>query len=375
MKWLKNIFRSTEQPTKNEKWLNGEVAPMELNQQDYFTLSTVHTCIKLLSETIASLPLHTFREVDGDKQRVDNSISYMLEERPNPYISDYEFKKQIIVNLCIYGNAYVWIERDSEKKPINLWVLQNASPELNFNTGKIIYRTTLLNGEPKIFNYMDIIHIKGLSIDGLNGISPLKSLQDNLLVSKKVSELLKSYYSKNLFGSVILKFDAMLNDELLNNVGKKFSKVYRSNNFGLIPLGGGTEVIPFPTKSLKEFELTESQKYISKEIANVFGIPLGLLGFDGIQWNNVEQLYLMLIKNIEPLCTGIEKETSFKLYKQRRTYCKFNFRKLLKADIKTQAEYLKTLVDGNIMTIDEARTYLDLPKREEIQDGAKSNIK
>lgn len=368
------LFRRTEKRSAGStnpvtSWLSGLMPQTQVTTESAFKTTTVHTCISLLAETIASLPMQSYRKSNGRKAKIDNDISYLLETRPNILMSSYELKKNLITQLLVYGNAYVWIQRDQNKKPINLWLLssQATEPQIDLN-GRLYYNTTLHNNVPKEVNALDMIHIKTMSLDGIKGISYLDVLQDNLIIDQKINSLFKSYYSKNLFGSVVLELSTTAGPNMKNAAVESLQQLYAGDSFRVIPIGNGEKLSPFPTKSISEYKLTESKKQIATEICNLFHIPLGLLGGIGAEQNNIGDLYLQLIKSLDGLITGIEEEFSFKVYSQRNIYVEISYNKLLRTDIKTQAETLTSLVGNKIITINEARNELGYEEREETNE-------
>lgn len=87
-------------------------------------MAAVYACIRLLSQSIAKLPLHTYSTKSGKTEReYKHPVSYLLETRPNPYMTPYEFKETMEMHRQLFGNAYAEIQFGNDGYPKGLWIL------------------------------------------------------------------------------------------------------------------------------------------------------------------------------------------------------------------------------------------------------------
>ena len=86
------------------------------------TFSAVFACVRIISESIASLPVRVYKlESDGDKiQEISHPINKLLTRNPNEFMTTYTFLDVLMNNLLLDGNSYFYIERDSSARPISL---------------------------------------------------------------------------------------------------------------------------------------------------------------------------------------------------------------------------------------------------------------
>jgi HK97 family phage portal protein len=143
---LKNLItKDEEKPTAEKesnivtpsKWLinwitGGETESGEtVSEETAMKMASVYACIRLLSQSVAKLPLHTYTTKSGKKEREYNhAVAYLLENRPNPYMTPYEFKETMEMHRQLYGNAYAEIQFGRDGYPKGLWILNPALTEI-----------------------------------------------------------------------------------------------------------------------------------------------------------------------------------------------------------------------------------------------------
>ena len=136
-------------------------------------LSAVWACVRLRSQTIARLPMHLY---DKDKQIASNHYLYrILHDSPNADMTASEFWESMVASLDLWGNAYALIVRNTRNNEVvSLDVL---NPEhMAVKRSKTGVLTYLYRDGHILYNYAedDILHIKGFTVDGLIGLSPIK---------------------------------------------------------------------------------------------------------------------------------------------------------------------------------------------------------
>src|ERR1019366_9143670 len=138
-------------------------------------VSTVAACVKTISESIASLPLVIYeRSNNGRQVAYGHSPYHLLADAPNDDMSAFTFWEWVTVGLCLHGNSYVQIQRDSQGAAIALWpLLANLTTPVRMLDGSIAYRTT--DGQqPRVLASKDVLHFLMGSHDGLIGLSPIQ---------------------------------------------------------------------------------------------------------------------------------------------------------------------------------------------------------
>src|SRR5690242_17865782 len=138
------------------------VSGVRVNEGNALGISTVHQCVRVIADTVASLPCFLYLRTKSGKERaVDHPLYRLLHEEPNPYMSPFEFKQTLQGHLCLWGNAYAEIERNGAGQVVNLWPLRPDRMELQVYNGRIFYYyTTPEGGKQQLTN---VFHLRGLS--------------------------------------------------------------------------------------------------------------------------------------------------------------------------------------------------------------------
>ena len=154
--------------------VNSGVAVDELRSMQ---TSAVYACVRVISETIASLPCYLYKK-EKDKQvpAREHPLFEVLHDMPNSEMTSYTFREVIMTSLLLYGNAYARIIKDKAGHCTGLWYLkpQYMQVERDTHTKKIKYTySDDITNKTFVYKPEQIFHIVGLSYDGIKGISPI----------------------------------------------------------------------------------------------------------------------------------------------------------------------------------------------------------
>ena len=145
-----------------------------VNERTAMQTTAVYACVRILSETIASLPLHTYMNTESGKEKArDHPIYHLLSDSPNPEMTSFVFRETLMGHLLLWGNSYSQIIRDGHGKVIAIYpLLPDKMTVGRSDKGEIYY---LYNSEGKEFllRKEEVLHIPGLGFDGLIGYSPI----------------------------------------------------------------------------------------------------------------------------------------------------------------------------------------------------------
>jgi HK97 family phage portal protein len=156
-------------------WLGGGQSSTGLNVNETTAMQStgVYACVKILAETIGSLPLHVYQEQrDGSKLKaVDHPLYKLLHQQPNPEMTTQEWLETITGHLMLWGNCYSEIQYDFGGRPIALWPLRPDRMQVYRNPRRyeLDYQFSLYRGGLAHLNPMQVLHIRLLSRDGIIG--------------------------------------------------------------------------------------------------------------------------------------------------------------------------------------------------------------
>ena len=187
---ITNIFHSRDKP---RNLLNGSgysfmfgrsAAGQAVNERSAMQMSAVYACVRILAESIASLPLHFYQYNDagGKEKAVNHPLYWLLHDEPNPEMSSFSFRETLMTHLLLWGNAYAQIIRNGRGEVIALYPLMPDRMTVDRDArGRIYYEYTRSDSDANtlgkkssvILSPEDVFHIPGLGFDGLVGYSPI----------------------------------------------------------------------------------------------------------------------------------------------------------------------------------------------------------
>jgi HK97 family phage portal protein len=175
---------------KWEAWLDGgtgslSAAGVPVNSQTALTWAIVWGCVLVKSQDIAKVPLTLYRRigingVDGREEAFGDPVWSLLRVKPNPYMTPYVFRQTMQANKDTQGNAYAIIERDRGGAPVALWPRSPEDVRPMVKDGALIYEVSNKDGTKTPYLAQNIFHLKGLSKDGITGLSPIEYFREGI---------------------------------------------------------------------------------------------------------------------------------------------------------------------------------------------------
>ena len=158
-------------------------AGKRVNERSAMQMTAVYSCVRILAEAVAGLPLHLYRyKEDGGKEKaIDHPLYLLLHDEPNPEMSSFVFRETLMTHLLLWGNAYAQIIRNGKGEVIALYPLMPDRMTVDRDRdGKLYYEYTVstddaptVKGTVVRLKSSDVLHIPGLGFDGLVGYSPI----------------------------------------------------------------------------------------------------------------------------------------------------------------------------------------------------------
>jgi HK97 family phage portal protein len=310
-------------------------AGIAVNDKNALTLSAVYACVKILSETIAELPIDKFKYLkDGSKERVYDPINRLVGVAPNSYTTSYTFRQTLMACTALYGNGYARIEFDKRMQPTALHLINPQKVEIKqvTETGEILY---VIDGKEPLESWR-VLHIKNLSFDGIVGVSPLVYHAESIANGLALQEYNNRFFGQGSLQSVVITRPGGITPEGLQALRDEWVNTYqgRENQHKTMVLTNGMDVksISIPPE---QAQFIASRNYNVEDIARVYRIPQHMLQkLDRATNNNIEhqglefQQYTML-----PWIKNWEQELDKKLLKATDEYFKFNLNALSRGDL------------------------------------------
>lgn len=323
--------------------------------------NVIFSCVNILSDDIAKLPVKVYRNKDGHIEKVpDNNIQYLLGVRPNAYMTPFNFKKAIITDMCFTGNFYAVIKFDKKGKIVELIPLNPLTTRVvrDKDTKKHMYQTEL-NGVKKYLQPYEVIHIKGLSRDNYTGVSPIDVIKEQAMSSRLATDLNQKILKAGGTPQGVLEVQTKLGKEHKDIVRESWNKTNSEHAIAIIDNGMTYKQIGV---SQADLQFLEGQKFNQQQIAAIYKVPLHKINqLDHATYTNIEHQSIDYVKNtLQPLVVQIEEEFNYKFFsneleEEKGLYTKFNLDSELRGDSKARAEVHDIQIRSGIKTINEIR--------------------
>jgi len=342
---------------------SGTTAGVRVSQDNALTISTVYACVRLLVDSVSTLPADTFVRVDGDR-RVYRPRPVWVDE-PEPGVSRADFYAQGLLALLIDGNWFTRIVRNGNGEVVALFVLNPLLTEVRRNSlGQIEY---VYNHE-HTYGASEIIHITEMRKPGeLRGISRVDQVKETLGVAKALEQFAAAFFGRGTTLSGVIETPYEVTEEqarqIIDGWDKHHAGIRKSHRTGLLSAGAKwtkTGVDP------EEAQMLQSRQFSVEEVARCFRIPLHMLSVStpgAMSFASVEQNAIQWVRfSVVPLVSKIE--TAFSRLLPGDVFLRLNLDSLLRGDTSTRFSAYVQALQGGFMSLNEVRRYEDLARVE-----------
>lgn len=321
-----------------------------VNERTAMQTTAVYSCVRILAEAVASLPLHIYKYGDIGKDRVYAHPLYpILHDEPNPEMTSFVFRETLMSHLLIWGNAYAQIVRDGAGRVVGLYPLIPDKIEVNRDErGQLYYIYNRDSEENPNFKkngeiYLkqeDVLHIPGLGFDGLVGYSPIAMAKNAVGMTIACEEYGASFFANGANPGGVLEHPGVLKDP--GKVRDSWNKVYQGSNnahkVAVLEEGMKYQQIGIPPE---EAQFLETRKFQVNEIARLYRIPPHMVGdLEKSSFSNIEQQSLEFVKyTLDPWVIRWEQslQKALLLPKEKKDYfIKLNVDGLLRGDYQSR---------------------------------------
>lgn len=333
-------------------------------------LSAVFGGVRAIAETISTLPLHVYRATEFANRtgrQVDRShwAYRLLHDRPNPEITKVEFFEYLVAHLELRGNAYAEIVRNRRGEVVDLWPLHPDYTKAKRDNGGAIYYEVRPPGQESVrLRERDMLHIRFMPIDGLQGISPIRAGAMAIAQGLANQEWLQNLYGGGGVERTALETDADLSPEDAKALLQSWEETYgRMNNSGRVAIlhnGLHTAKVGISPKDAQALEMTNASIY---DIARILRIPpTKLQNHERSTFSNVEQLNIdWATDSILPRCARIEAAINRAVLQNNpKVFVRFNVDGLLRGDIATRMQAHSIAIQWGIKSPNEVREDEDM---------------
>lgn len=354
-----------------------------VNERTAMQTTAVYSCVRILAEAVAYLPLHIYRYTDTGKEKVlDHTLYNILHDEPNGEMTSFVFRETLMSHLLIWGNAYAQIIRDGAGRVLGLYPLLPNKMEVDrTEKGELVYYYSRNYEENPNFNdfgrialrQQDVLHIPGLGFDGLVGYSPIAMAKNAVGMTQACEEYGASFFANGANPGGVLEHPGVLKDP--GKVRESWNAVYRGTNnahkIAVLEEGMKYQQIGIPPE---EAQFLETRKFQINEIARLYRIPPHMVGdLEKSSFSNIEQQSLEFVKyTLNPWVIRWEQslQKALLLPEEKKEYfIKLNVDGLLRGDYQSRMSGYATARQNGWMSANDIRELEDLNPIPEEEGG------
>ncbi len=372
------LFRSSpENPSTSlsnpAAWLTGlfgtSKTGVQVSEDNALTFSAVYAAVRIISETIASIPLNVY-QADGETRvkAVGHPVQDLLAKAPNSVSSTFTFREAMASNLVLHGNAYAKIEMNAAGRPTALIPLNPMKVEVKVVDGEKVY---VFDKKHTYLDY-EILHFVGLSFNGLTGKSPLSMAREAVAIGLAAQEYGARFYSNGANAGGVITAPGRLNTEVVKRLRESWNRAQSGNSnshsTAILEEGMKYEKIGLDPEAA---QFLQSRKFQVNEIARIFRIPPSYLADleNSSTRANTEQQAIQFVRDcITPYVRRMEVELNRKLFREDEPnlYAYFTMEGLMRGDQKARYEAYAVARNWGWLSVNDIR---DLENLNPVEGG------
>ena len=383
MPTLKSLFHSRDKPqnslggSRYNFFYGSTTSGKPVNEQTAMQMTAVYSCVRILSETVAGLPLHVYRYNDsgGKEKDLKHPLYKLLHDEPNPEMTSFAFRETLMSHLLLWGNAYAQIIRNARGNVIALYPLMpNRMTVDRDSNGRLYYRyqkssedsQTLGKDSQVYLAPSDVMHIPGLGFDGLVGYSPIAMAKNAVGLAIATEEYGAKFFANGAAPGGVLEHPGTIKDP--QKVKESWNSAYQgstnAHRVAVLEEGMKYQAIGI---SPEQAQFLETRKFQINEIARIFRVPPHMLAdLEKSSFSNIEQQSLEFVKyTLDPWVVRWEQAMCRVLLSESEkptVFIKFNVDGLLRGDYQSRMNGYATARQNGWMSSNDIRELENLDR-------------
>jgi HK97 family phage portal protein len=337
---------------------------MTVTEDTSLRLSAVYACVRLISDTISTLPYDQYVRRDGQRFPYRPKDSWV--DRPSTEMPKTTFWKQVIISLLLDGNAFVLVTR-SGNEIVDLTPLNPKQVRVERREGRKVF---VINNTQTV-GPDQVLHLTEMLMPGeLRGVSRIMQAKEALGLGLALEEYAAQFFGNGAYAGGVLEFPDKLSPEQRKEIRDTWNSVHqgpkRAHRVGM--LWGGGKFNPLtvdPTAS----QLVDQRKFAVEEIARIFRVPPFMLGVSenaAMAFASIEQQQLFFRQHtIQPYVEMLEDHFQL-LLENPATFIKFNMSSIVRADLSSRYSAYNVALLAGFMSVNDVRRLEDLGP---VEDG------
>jgi len=350
-------------------------AGKSVSVQSAIQVSAVYACVRVIAETVASLPLHVFKVTDnGSEKAAEHTLYQLLHDEPNREMTSFVLRETMLTHLLLWGNSYSQIIRTGRNQIDSLYPLLPDRMEVDRDSkGRLTYAYTTSEGKIYRLAPEEVLHIPGLGFDGVVGYSPIALEKNAIGLGLAAEEYGSKFFSNGARPSGILTHPNTVKNPktLRESWNAAYGGSTNSGRVAILEEGMKFETISMPNN---EAQFLETRKFQVSEICRIYRVPPHLVGdLEHATFSNIEhQSISFAVHTIRPWLVRIEQSINRVLFSDKekgRFYVQFNIDGLMRGAYKERMEGYAIARQNGWMSANDIRLLENLNPLTEEQGG------
>ena len=346
--WLPNEERMWD----DEGGGSRNAAGVRIDSSNAHSVAAVFSCLRVIAETVASLPLHVLERTPGGGKRIARELPLyrQLHAQPNGWQTSFEWREQAVFHIGLWGDAF------SELKAAQIVPLHPSRMKVErVENGKIRYKFREDKGTETIYSNEQILQIRGPSDDGINGMSIVEECKDAIALARACELHGARFFAAGARPGFVLSTDGNLNAEARESLRSQWDRRHGGvgNSHNTAVLTGGLKPYEIPQSSNSDAQFLELRRYQLEEIARLFRCPGHLLGIGaGSAQADIEFVQHTILPWLRRFESAFMRDL---IEDDDRYLIEFDVRGLLRGDSSSRSAYYRAMWDIGVLNTDDIR--------------------
>lgn len=333
-----------------------------VTEETAIQISTVYACVRVLAETIASLPLNVY-ESDGkvgSRIAENHPLEYLLHDAPNEEMTSFIWREQMMTQILLRGNSYSQIVRNGKTAIMSIYPLLSSNMTVDRDdSGALTYKYQMADENTITLSPAEVLHIPGMGFDGIMGYSPIALMKTTLGLTLAAEEYGSKVFGNGATPAGVLTHPNRLKDpeKLRNAWNAAYGGSANAGKIAILEEGMKFERISMPNS---EAQFLETRKFQVNEICRIYRVPPHMVGdLEHATFSNIEhQSISFAVHTIRPWLVRIEQSMNKALFSKNergKYFVKFNMDGLMRGDYKSRMEGYAIARQNGWMSADDIR--------------------
>lgn len=309
----------------------------QVNERTALNLSVIHACVRVLAESTAMLPFHVLKKENHRARELylKHPLAKLLRHAPNPEQSGYTFRETLGAHAALRGNALAYIQRDGAGRPIELWPIRPDRVLPMRVNGELVYMVFIpsvnsqgWSGDLDAWSFLQtfspitlhsdvVFHLRGMSLDGVTGLSPVTLMREGIGLGMALEEHGARHFGNGSRPGGILTVPGKLSPEAKERLRHSWERVHlglnNSQKTALLEDGVKWEKV---SMSATDSQFLESKLFQVEDLARPFRVPLHMIGaLKNASYASIEQQAIDFARyTLTPWCERWEAEIYRQLF-------------------------------------------------------------